>query len=101
MTTLLVSPVANGDALIVSVWALSSTATVSSVSGGGVTTWIRLDQDRTARLGVDAIRTADEVLKGTPNMFVWLELAIRTQAGPREAPQAAHRSLTGRPRTGR
>jgi len=44
VTTLSVSPVSEGDALIVSVWELSSTATVSSVSGGGATTWTRLDQ---------------------------------------------------------
>ena len=43
LTTLAVTPATAGDALIVSIWALSPTATVSSVSGGGVTTWTKIE----------------------------------------------------------
>ena len=43
LTTLALSPATAGDAMILEVWANSSTATVTSVSGGG-STWTRLEQ---------------------------------------------------------
>ena len=97
LTTLAVSPATAGDAMILQVWALSSTATVTSVSGGG-STWTLLKQYQNSYPSDEELWLGTVTSPGSSNITVAFSSSVASdhvELRPRSSRRDWARALSG------